>query len=143
MTFASFQGDSVRALMRPAACASFAGTPIDAQREAPGADLAIQAKPTNALTGIWTRQSLPDDMSGIHPWLGRRRTRSTGGGWRRDGVRALSGAARRSALFLAFTRVQASAQPASDNGRKVRPSVSTAAPSSRASPFAPSRITTS
>ena len=83
MKFASFQGDSVRARMRPAACAAilacasfasgaaFADVPVDAQPEAPEADLAIQAKPTNMWTGIWTRQSLLGDMGGIRPWLGK------------------------------------------------------------------------
>lgn len=83
MKFASFQGDSVRARMRPAACAAilacasfassaaFADVPVDAQPEAPEADLSIQAKPTNMWTGIWTRQSLLGDMGGIRPWLGK------------------------------------------------------------------------
>lgn len=76
-------GHRALARMRPAACAvavawaslastvAFAGTPVDAQPESPEADLAIQAKPTNMLTGIWTRQSLLGDMGGIRPWLGK------------------------------------------------------------------------
>lgn len=83
MKFVSFHRDHIRARTRPAACAaalawaSFASapacaaTPVDAQPEAPEADLAIQAKPTGMWTGIWTRQSLLGDMGGIRPWLGK------------------------------------------------------------------------
>ncbi|OMG70022.1 carbohydrate porin [Burkholderia ubonensis] len=83
MKFASSNGDGIRARMRPAAraalavCASlvsaaaFAAASVDAQPEAPEADLAIQAKPTDMWTGVWTRQSLLGDMGGIRPWLGK------------------------------------------------------------------------
>ena len=81
MKFASFQGDSARARMRPpparpssraslASGAAFADVPVDAQPEAPR-PTAIQAKPTSMWTGIWTRQSLLGDMGGIRPWLGK------------------------------------------------------------------------
>ncbi|KVD74586.1 carbohydrate porin [Burkholderia ubonensis] len=83
MKFASSNGDGIRALMRPAAraalfvcgslvsAAAFAAASVDAQPEAPEADLAIQAKPTDMWTGLWTRQSLLGDMGGIRPWLGK------------------------------------------------------------------------
>ena len=62
-----------------AACATFAcgaaqaqtsGNP-DAQPEAPEADLAIKAEPSNFFTGIWARQNLLGDMGGLRPWLGK------------------------------------------------------------------------
>ncbi len=66
----------VAARMTLAACAWLASTgafaaTTDAQPEAPEADLAIQARPTNMWTGIWTRQTLLGDMGGIRPWLGK------------------------------------------------------------------------
>jgi porin len=55
-----------------ASAAAFADEPqVDAQPEAPEADLAIQAQPSNFLTGIWNRQTLFGDMGGIRPWLGK------------------------------------------------------------------------
>ncbi|HIH2748592.1 TPA: carbohydrate porin, partial [Burkholderia lata] len=83
MKFASRHGARLRARMRPAACAAilagatlacagaYADVPVDAQPESPEADLAIQAKPTNMWTGVWTRQNLLGDMGGIRPWLGK------------------------------------------------------------------------
>ena len=43
----------------------------DAAPEAPEADLAIQAQPSNFWTGVWTRQNLLGDMGGLRPWLGK------------------------------------------------------------------------
>ncbi|MBV8259511.1 MAG: carbohydrate porin, partial [Paraburkholderia sp.] len=43
----------------------------DAAPEAPEADLAIQAQPSNFWTGFWTRQNMLGDMGGLRPWLGK------------------------------------------------------------------------
>ncbi|WP_027796182.1 carbohydrate porin [Paraburkholderia acidipaludis] len=43
----------------------------DANPEAPEADLAIQATPSNFWTGIWARQNLLGDMGGLRPWMGQ------------------------------------------------------------------------
>ncbi len=59
------------------ACAALSGAAAqaavspDALPEAPEADLSIQAKPTNFLSGFWSRQNMLGDMGGIRPWLGR------------------------------------------------------------------------
>ncbi|MBN3724011.1 carbohydrate porin [Burkholderia sp. Ac-20379] len=39
--------------------------------QAPEADLAIQAAPSNFFTGFWTRQNALGDMGGLRPWLGK------------------------------------------------------------------------
>ncbi|CAB3749013.1 carbohydrate porin [Paraburkholderia humisilvae] len=44
---------------------------VDAQPEAPEADLSIQAEPTGFWTGLWTRQNMLGDMGGLRPWLGK------------------------------------------------------------------------
>ena len=43
----------------------------DAAPEAPEADLAIAAQPSNFWTGFWTRQNMLGDMGGLRPWLGK------------------------------------------------------------------------
>ncbi|MCP3705793.1 carbohydrate porin [Paraburkholderia sp. CNPSo 3274] len=43
----------------------------DAAPEAPEADLAIQAQPSNFWTGFWSRQNMLGDMGGLRPWLGK------------------------------------------------------------------------
>lgn len=48
---------------------SYAQANPDATPEAPEADLAIQAKPTDFWTGFWTRQNMLGDMGGLRPWL--------------------------------------------------------------------------
>ncbi|WP_179404281.1 carbohydrate porin [Burkholderia guangdongensis] len=54
-----------------ATTAAFADTPVDAQPEAPEADLAIHAQPSTFWTGVWSRQNLLGDMGGLRPWLGQ------------------------------------------------------------------------
>jgi porin len=43
----------------------------DAAPEAPEADLAVQAQPSNFWTGFWARQNMLGDMGGLRPWLNR------------------------------------------------------------------------
>ncbi|KDB09054.1 Carbohydrate-selective porin OprB [Burkholderia sp. lig30] len=83
MRLVPFLGSAIRPRQRTAAraallacawlasSAALADTSVDAQPEAPEADRAIQAQPTNMWTGIWTRQNLLGDMGGLRPWLGR------------------------------------------------------------------------
>jgi porin len=53
------------------ATATWAVSNPDAAREAPEADLNIQAEPAGQWTGLWTRQTLLGDMGGLRPWLGK------------------------------------------------------------------------
>lgn len=70
---------ALRAIAAFAASATFACSAAHAQSsaspdaapEAPEADLAIQAQPSNFWTGFWTRQNMLGDMGGLRPWLGK------------------------------------------------------------------------
>jgi porin len=69
---------ALRAISALAAWATFACGAAHAQSngnpdatEAPEADLAIQAQPSNFWTGMWSRQNLLGDMGGLRPWLGK------------------------------------------------------------------------
>ncbi|CAG9199516.1 Carbohydrate-selective porin [Paraburkholderia tropica] len=65
---------ALRGLALWAACAAFACGTAQAQSsspDAPEADLAIKAEPSNFFTGIWSRENLLGDMGGLRPWLGK------------------------------------------------------------------------